>query len=78
MVRVDGFHCTPLATAGESFRLRQCQKTPADQESRSENAVEALDKMDYSKGFPVQFSWCQSHAPRAISSLDGPLAFRLL
>ena len=29
---------------GESFRLRQCQKTPAVQESRSEDAVEALEK----------------------------------
>ena len=29
---------------GESFRLRQCQKTPTVQQSRSEDAVEALDK----------------------------------
>ena len=29
---------------GESFRLRQCQKTPAVQESHSEDAVEALNK----------------------------------
>ena len=28
---------------GESCRLRQCQETPAVQESRTENAVEALD-----------------------------------
>ena len=43
-VRVDGPHCTPPATAGEGFRLRQWQKTLAVQESRSEDAVEALDK----------------------------------
>ena len=29
---------------GESFRLRQCQNTPAVHESRSEDAVDALDK----------------------------------
>ena len=29
---------------GESFRLRRCQKSPAVQESRSEDAVEALEK----------------------------------
>ena len=28
----------------EGFRLRQCQKSPAVQESRSEDAVEALNK----------------------------------
>ena len=29
---------------GESFRLRKCQETPAVQESRSEDAVEALNE----------------------------------
>ena len=43
-IRLDGSHCSPPASVGESFRLRQCQKTPAVQESHSEDAVEALDK----------------------------------
>ena len=33
-----------MSLPGESLRLHQCQKTPAVQESRSEDAVEALDK----------------------------------
>ena len=35
----------------QSFRLRQCQKTPAFQESRSEDAVETLDKWILPRAF---------------------------
>ena len=44
------------------------QNTPAVQECRSEDAVEALDNGNI-KGFLDHYSECQSHAPRAISSL---------
>ena len=44
-IRVDESHCTPQPLPDESFRLRQWQITSAVHESRSEDAVEALDKL---------------------------------
>ena len=38
---------------GESFGLRQCQKTPAVQESCSEDAVEALDKWNLPRAYRI-------------------------
>ena len=58
--------------SGKSFRLRQCQKTPVVQDSRSEDAVEALEKMDIARRILDQYSGCQFHGQRAISSPGGP------
>ena len=52
-IPVGESYCTPPTTAAESFHLRQCPKTPAPQESRSEDAVEALGKWILLRGLQI-------------------------